>query len=388
MSDKGHVYPRGKTYTYVIDLPPDPRTGKRRQKSKGGFKTEAAAWAAVQKVAEDIEKGVYTPEININVGQLFEHYIGYANDRVERKKMRITTLETYQYIINARILPHISNIRLKKLVAEDIEGIFKDMEDSEYSPSYIHGVYRVIRIVMRLAHYKWDYIPFDIMKKVEAPPNPKVEKRTWTLEQCHDFLEAAKKSPYYDIYFHIIYTGKRRGEVLGFPEDKFDQLNKIIEVSQTLTYSSKSKKFIINEPKTEKSKRKLPINDELAEKIKKRIHRNKVNKLKTENSQHDKWGLLYCNEDGSPIMPSKLRYDYEKIIETNNLPYISTHELRHSFATNLWELGYDLKDISELLGHSSIAITGDIYTHMREDKKQSVMDGFNKAMKSAKAVDN
>ncbi|WP_446673853.1 site-specific integrase [Paenibacillus wuxiensis] len=73
---------------------------------------------------------------------------------------------------------------------------------------------------------------------------------------------------------------------------------------------------------------------------------------------------------------------YEKIVKKSGLPYIRFHDLRHSFATNLWELGFDLKDIQEMLGHSSVAITGDIYTHMRDEKKKNLMAKYSEAINS------
>ncbi|TQR39910.1 tyrosine-type recombinase/integrase [Paenibacillus popilliae] len=81
--------------------------------------------------------------------------------------------------------------------------------------------------------------------------------------------------------------------------------------------------------------------------------------------------MINCHLDGEPIRPSQLRHDYEKIINKSGLPFIRFHDLRHSLATNLWELGFDLKDIQEILGHSSVAITGEIYTHMRYEKKKN-----------------
>jgi integrase len=72
--------------------------------------------------------------------------------------------------------------------------------------------------------------------------------------------------------------------------------------------------------------------------------------------------------DGAAITNDEFRYDYEKYVTLSELPYISPHCLRHSFATNMWELEEDLKAISEMLGHSSIQVTADIYTKMSMDK--------------------
>ncbi len=105
---------------------------------------------------------------------------------------------------------------------------------------------------------------------------------------------------------------------------------------------------------------------------------------KKNKAYQKQWGLINCHSDGAPIRPSQLRHNYEKIIKSCGLPYIRFHDLRHSFATNLWELGFDLKDIQELLGHSSVAITSDIYTHMREEKKKSVMERYSEALNKSK----
>ncbi|WP_368087142.1 tyrosine-type recombinase/integrase [Paenibacillus sp. cl6col] len=113
--------------------------------------------------------------------------------------------------------------------------------------------------------------------------------------------------------------------------------------------------------------------------MKEKIEQNHTNAQKNEAYQK-LWGLINCHLDGEPIRPSQLRHDYEKIINKRGLPYIRFHDLRHSFTTNLWELGFD--DIQEVLGHSSVAITGDIYTHMRDEKKKNLMAKYSEAINS------
>ncbi|EJW20345.1 site-specific integrase [Paenibacillus alvei] len=240
-----------------------------------------------------------------------------------------------------------------------------------------------------MAHYKWELIPTDIMKKVEAPQITKKERLTWTLEQCQTFLKAASESRFYTAYLTAINTGMRRGEVLGVQESDFSYEGKYIDVTQSLTYH-KEFGFIIQAPKTKKSERRTPIIDRLIlEKLKEKIEQNQIN-AQNNKAYQLQWGLINCHSDGEPIRPSQLRHDYEKIIKKSGLPYIRF--LRHSFATNLWELGFDLKDIQEVLGHSSVAITGDIYTHMRDEKKKSLMTKYSEAINSSKeapeSVDN
>lgn len=171
-------------------------------------------------------------------------------------------------------------------------------------------------------------------------------------------------------------------------EDDCQPEKGFISINQRLTYigTGKNKKINIDVPKTKKSKRLIAIDPVLAADIKRVLHKNNVNKVAL-GPDFNKTELLNCHKDGTPFTNDQLRYDYEKHVALSGLPYISIHSLRHSFASNLWELEEDIKAISEMLGHSSIQITGDIYTHMSLDKKQQIVSRFGQAMEMAKAVD-
>ncbi|MDT8980027.1 tyrosine-type recombinase/integrase [Paenibacillus sp. chi10] len=376
---EGHVYKRGSTWTYVVNLPPDPLTGKRKQKSKGGFKTEEEAELAKLEKILEIKKGLYKPDSQMTVEQYLEFWL----ENYSKVKHRLTTYITNRELVRKRMIPVLGKIKLNSLSADKIETFLTELKKKGYSDSYIHGIFRVLRRAMRMAHFKWELIPTDIMKKVDPPRVTKKERLTWTLEQCQTFLKAASESRFYTAYLTAINTGMRRGEVLGIQESDFSYERTYIEVSQSLTYHTEFG-FIIQEPKTKKSERRTPIIDRLIlETLKEKIEQNHTNAQKNEAYQKQ-WGLINCHSDGEPIRPAQLRHDYDKIIKKSGLPYIRFHDLRHSFATNLWELGFDLKDIQEILGHSSVAITGDIYTHMREEKKKNLMAKYSEAINSSK----
>lgn len=377
-NSEGHVYPRGKTFTYVVDLPPDPITGKRRQKSKGGFETEDKAKTAMMEIILEIRKGLYKPDSKMSVKDYFSFWLR----EYSKRKHRLTTYITNRELVNKKIIPKLGKHKLVDLTPDHIEKYLSSLKEEGFADSYVHSIYRVIRRALRMAHFKWGLIDENIMQKVDAPTMTKKERPTWTLEQCRVFLEAASSSPYYTTYLTAINTGLRRGEVLGVQEIDFSYEGKYLDVTQSLTYD-KEFGFIIQAPKTTKSERRTPIMDRLIlDELKSKIEQNHIN-AQNNKAYQKQWGLINCHPDGSPIRPSQLRHDYEKIIKKSGLPFIRFHDLRHSFATNLWELGFDLKDIQELLGHSTIAVTGDIYTHMRDEKKKSVMERFSAAMNAA-----
>jgi|GEM_PF-3737959 Site-specific recombinase XerD len=377
---KGHVYPRGETFTYVIDLPPHPLTNKRRQKSKGGFATEEKAELAMLEVILKIKQGIYKPDPKMRV----EDYFIFWLENYSSVKHRKTTYTTNKDIVNSKIIPNLGKHKMINLTSDHIDQFLEEMLKI-HSSSYVHGIYRVLRGALRRAHFKWGLLTENIMAGVTAPIVEKKEFDTWTLEQCQIFLENAEASPYFEVYLIAVNSGLRKSEVLGARDIDINQNRKYFEIHQTMHYK-KEFGFFTQPPKTPKSKRRMPIVDNyILEMLQKKIELNKQNQDRMGDLYQTEFGMLvHCHEDGSPISPGELRYNYEKIIKESGLPYIRFHDLRHSFATNLWELGYDIKDIGELLGHSSIMVTGDIYTHMRDEKKVDVLSGFSAAMSKAK----
>lgn len=255
---KGSLYKRGNTWSYMIELPPDPLTGKRRQKGNGGFKTEEEAELAKLEKIIEIKKGLYKPDSKMTVAE----YLDFWLDNYSKVKHRLTTYITNRELITKRIIPVLGDIKLINLTADHIEKFLGELSKKGYSSSYVHGIFRVLRRAIRMAHYKWELIPTDIMKKVEPPQVTKKERLTWTLEQCQTFLKAASESRFYTAYLTAINTGMRRGEVLGVQESDFSYEGKYIDVTQSLTHH-KEFGFIVQAPKTKKSERRTPIIDRL-----------------------------------------------------------------------------------------------------------------------------
>ncbi|MGG0813932.1 Arm DNA-binding domain-containing protein [Paenibacillus alvei] len=117
-----YVYQRGNTWTYVIELPPDPLTGKRKQKSKGGFKTEEEAELAKLEKIIEIKKGLYKPDSKMTVAEYLDFWLD--NSKV---KHRLTTYITNRELITKRIIPVLGDIKLINLTADHIEKFLVEL---------------------------------------------------------------------------------------------------------------------------------------------------------------------------------------------------------------------------------------------------------------------
>jgi integrase len=202
--------------------------------------------------------------------------------------------------------------------------------------------------------------------------------QTWGNEQVKAFLEAAKDSPYYHVYITAINTGMRRGEVLGLRWQDIDFDNKVIYVRQSLQ-EVKKVGLTFKEPKSGKS-RSITSTPTFASEMKKVYKQQLENKLLFGQAYHD-FDLAFAQKNGKPIQPTEMARNYRKVVESCGLAYIRFHDLRHTHATLLLQQGVHPKVVSERLGHSTIGITMDTYTHVLPNMQKEAALQFEQLLK-------
>lgn len=368
---KGHVYQRGKTWTYVINLPPDPVTGKRRQKSKGGFKGEKEAWSACRKMIQQIEEG-YNAE---NENMPYEEFLYIWLEEYAKPKLKPTVYDNNKIVIEKRIIPELGKVKMKDLTPLRIQRFYNSLLN-EYSSDYVRSIHSIVSKTLRQA-FKWDMLQTNIMDKVDPPRLVKKEMQIWTMEQCQHFLQAIKDHQMYIVFSIAIWTGMRRGEVLGLRWKDIDLKNRTISISQTLSWRT-SGGLVFQDTKTQNSNRSVSIPEVLLNDLKK----HQDNKIKNDRD------LVCCLSDGSPIKPRYLLNQFKKLIAKTNLPDIRFHDLRHSHATMLIHLKVHPKVAAERLGQTTSMFT-DRYAHVIESMQKEVAASIDSALNNPNfPVDN
>ncbi|MBP2098162.1 tyrosine-type recombinase/integrase [Enterococcus rivorum] len=280
----------------------------------------------------------------------FQEWGNFWLAEIAAPMVKQSTYISYESKLTVHLFPAIGNKPLKKITSEDIQKIFNQMTQ-KVALSSVHAVFRVLKTCLNHA-VKQKQLKTNPCELVILPPLRK--KTVDVLEQKeHQKLRriASKDKHGFPIVLSLE-TGMRLGEICGLKWGDIDFEKQVINVKRTLQrLSIKKGKTAIFEgtPKTLNSSRAIPLSDSLYQ-----LLRHKKQQAK---------GAYVISETNQPIEPRVVQYQLKKIAKEACLSEVTFHTLRHSFATRCLELGVNIATISNLLGHSSIKMTLDVYTH-------------------------
>lgn len=356
---KGHVYQRGKTFTYVIDLPSDPTTNERRQKSKGGFKTEKEAWKACHLRIADIEKNGYIDDSKMTVREYLLEYL----ETHAKPSFKETSFDTEKTIIEARIIPALGKIRLQSLTPRIIKAFYAELR-KKYSKEYVKNIHGVLKRALRLAYSESGLLSEDIMSKIsmrnKVNANEQKEMQFWTTEEFTLFLQSSKEHVHYIVFALAIYTGMRRGEVLGLRWKDIDFEKKELRVIQTANWTRKG--LVIQRPKTNDSIRRVKLFQQIIDDL----HERKIQIQHFKKQYGDLYednDLVCCYPTGGYIKPKRITEGFGVLTRKAGLKKIRFHDLRHTHASFLLHIDIHPKVAAERLGMTP-AMFNERYSHL------------------------
>lgn len=373
---KGYFRKRGKSWSYTVDIGRDSVTNKRRQKTKGGFKTKKEAQAACTEVINQFNKGINV----ITKKQPLNEYLYEWLNLYAKLKVKETTFKNYKRAIDSRINPFLGSVKIDELTLAHGQKFIQYLVDEGLKPSYIEYVFTVLKSSLEKA-VEWELIIKNPILKVELPRPRRRNYITWSLEEVDHFLKFAKNYniSYYTLFLVLIYTGMRRGEVLALRWSDIKLDNHEISIIQNLIYDEEGFRF--SDLKTQSSKRVIKIDDFVVKELK--AHKAKQNEMKLfmGNAYNHDLDLVFCREDGQPLYPRTVAQNFTNIIKKAKVPQIRIHDLRHTHATLLMELGENPKVVAERLGHSNIATTLRTYSHVTPKMQEEAVKNFGTALR-------
>jgi integrase len=219
---------------------------------------------------------------------------------------------------------------------------------------------------------RWGLVPRNVCDAVSLPKKTRHEMQPLTEKQARQLLIAARGHSLEGLLTLAVTTGMRSGELLALKWQDINFDTGSLHIRRTMGYIS-GRGYLEFEPKTSRSRRKIVLPPFVCEALKQHRTRQLEARLKAGDRWQDR-DLVFCNIYGGYLDPAHLRQRFDKLLKEADLPDVRFHDLRHSAATILLSMGVPAKVVQEILGHSQISMTMDIYSHVLPDMQQEAMD--------------
>ena len=346
----GSIRKRGNKWTIVFYLGKD-ENGKPKYKWKGGYRTKTEARKALNIALAEAQTGNYIEVSKMPLGQyLNEWFEGYSVN------LAPSTARGYRVNIQKHINPSLGFIRLCDLYPLQIQKFYNQKIKEGLSPTTVIYMHRVLHKALKQA-VKLRMIRFNPVEDMELPKKKQFKAQVLNEEQVKKMLNTAKKTSAYIPILLAVGLGLRRGEVLGLMWEDIDFDRKVVSIDRSVVYEDRQLR--IGDLKTRSSRRSILISDGIAQILK-------------EHQQKDS-GFVVSNDD-KPLSPATLDKQYKAVLKKAGLPNIRFHDLRHTNATLMLKAGIHAKVASQRLGHSTIGITMDLYSHVMHDMQEEAAE--------------
>lgn len=364
-----HLDKRSGKYRVTYTVERNKKTGKLIRKSFSALTYEEAE-ERLQAVLLEIKEGNYKIEADMK----FKDWISYWLNDCKVNTIERTTLENYRRNIKNHIIPWLGNIKLKDISVKELQQFYNYLyeegrEDGTggLNPRTVQRIHTIINSALKHA-VRCEVITKNVAQYVIKRKMKKHQIDPYTPEELKKFINLIKDEDLYPIFMTSAFTGLRRGEVLALRWQDVDLNNRIINVKKSIgqvKVNQQEKKRIIElkDTKTESSKRCIPIDNVLVEVLTNHRKQQIEVGFKYGIESYNTNNLVFCEKDGSFINPSKYTNEFIRVIEENKLRRIRLHDLRHTYASILLNEGVGHNSIKDLLGHSTVVTTLDIYAH-------------------------
>jgi len=337
--------------------------GKTRQRY---FNTEGEAADALNEMLYELRHGTIITEKDQTVKQHFEHWL-----EVHKSKIRFSSYLRYRVTLDKHIFPALGHLSLQQLSARDIDTLYVRKLEEGLAPATIEVIHRVIKMALKQA-VRWRLLTRNVCEDVTPPRETQShERQIVTPEQAQQLLAAAKGHRLEAMITLTLATGMRRGELLALKWQDIEFKQKRLHVRRSANRLPGG--YRVTDPKTARGKRMITLPQFVLE----TLGQHRIRQLEAKLKAGPKWeehDLVFCNMYGRFLNTSNLQVLFSTLLKQAGLPHMRLHDLRHSAATILLAMGVPIKVVQELLGHSSITITLNVYGHVLSSMQQEAMD--------------
>lgn len=332
--------------------------GKRKRKVIYG-KTRREAAEKLTRALTDHQQGLPVATERQTVAQFLDRWL----TDVARPKLRPSTYRSYQQKIRLYLVPALGRHQVAKLDPQQVQAMMNALSERGLAPRTIQYTQAILRRALNQA-VKWGQVARNVAALTDPPRVERPEMQALSPDQARRFLDAVRGDRAEALYSVALSLGLRQGEALGLRWQDVDLDAGELRVRVALQHLSGEAPCLV-EPKTRQSRRTLPLTPGLVAQLRAHRTRQLEERLRAGDGwQGEAWGLVFTNTAGGPLSKWTLTHQYKRHLERAGLPAIRFHDLRHSCASLLVAQGVHPRVVMDILGHSTIALTMNTYSHV------------------------
>ncbi|MGH1547966.1 tyrosine-type recombinase/integrase [Leifsonia poae] len=346
----------------------DPKTNKRRQIRRTGYRTKREAQAAYRSEGKKADDGVYVPPTRQTYGEYIDQW--FQHRLTTGDGFRPTTEDNYARYIASDIKPSaLGRMKLTDIRKYHVNGFVSELTAQGRGATTVRRIAAVVQGSLKAA-WQDELIDHNPGAGIRLPSVQKQSFEPWEPEQLGTFLDVAVAHRLGALFEVLAYTGMRRGEALGlrWSDVNFERGTLTIRNNRTSTGS----RIVEGAPKTDAGRRTISYPDQVGGVLLAWQLRQREEAETLEGAWTDS-GYVFTYPTGEPLKPQYVTRLFEKLRAQSGLPRMPLHGLRHESASLLLSHGADIALVSKMLGHSSVSITADLYSHLiaRADRDAS-----------------
>ena len=344
--------------------------GKRRYLNHSVKGTRKDAQKYLNNSLRDKDLGVFVEPASTTINAYLDKWLS----SVVRARVREATFDDYKYLLNRFVRPAFGNHKLSDVRPLDVQRLYGFMtNDKGLSARSVRMVHAVLSSAMKQA-VKWNMLARNPCDSAELPRMVRREMQALSPEGASRFLEAAKDDKHGIVLAFALATGMRPEEYLALKWLDVDLQTGTATVRRTLVWR-KGGGWYFGEPKTSRSRRSMPLPRSLVFSLAEHRRRQGEARLKIGPTYKNN-DLVFATSEGTPLLIRNLtRRHFQPILKRAGLPEtLRLYDLRHSCATLLLSAGENPKVVSERLGHASIVLTLDTYSHVLPSMQQAATE--------------
>jgi integrase len=343
-----------------------------KRKTIYGRKREEVRDKLAKALADQVD-GLVFDAGTLTVGEYLETWLR----DVDKDTVRESTYERHENVVNLHLVPALGRIKLSKLNPAHVQGLYRERLESGLAPATVQKIHAVLHKALSQA-VRWSLVPRNVTEAAKAPRPTAEEMHPLSREETRRFLDAVQGDRLEALYVLAVHTGMRQGEMLALKWEDVDLENAVVRVRRTLTRSGG--RFSLGDTKTKKSRRTIHLTEAAVQALRRHLA-CQMEYMQCLGDLYKDQGLIFTTDTGKTINPSNLRQrSFAPLLKQARLPKIRFHDLRHTCATLLFSRNVHPKYVQELLGHASISITLDTYSHvipgMGDQTAQAMQDAL------------